>query len=65
MTNAQKIRAMSNEEMAGFIKALMFSDFKPACKKSTFFSAEHKPECDEDCVSCIMDWLRQPVEEEP
>lgn len=63
ITNADRIRAMSNEEMAGFIKALMFSDFKPACKKSTFFSAEHKPECDEDCVSCIMDWLRQPVEE--
>lgn len=65
LSNADSIRAMSNAEMAGFIKALMFSDFKPACKKSTFFSAEHKPECDEDCVSCIMDWLRQPVEEEP
>lgn len=37
----------------------MFSDFKPACKKSTFFSAEHKPECDEDCVLCITYWLRQ------
>ena len=61
MTNADRIRAMSDEELAGFIKRLMFSDFKPACKKSTFFSAEHKPECDEDCVLCIMDWLRQPA----
>lgn len=62
--NADRIRAMSNAEMARFIKALMFSDFKPDCKKSTFFSAEHKPECDEDCVSCIMDWLHQPAEED-
>lgn len=59
-SNADRIRAMSDEELAGFIKRLMFNDFKPACKESTFFSAEHKPECDEDCVLCIMDWLRQP-----
>lgn len=59
ITNADRIRAMSDEELAGFIKRLIFSDFKPACKKSTFFSAEHKPECDEDCVLCITYWLRQ------
>lgn len=64
MTNAQRIRAMSDEKLAMYIKELMFNDFKPACRKSTFFSAEHKPECDEDCASCLLHWLQQPAEED-
>lgn len=28
------------------------------------FSAEHKPECDEDCVSCILRLLQQPADGE-
>ena len=64
MTNADRIRSMSDEELAMYIKELMFNDFKPACKKSAFFSAEHKPECDEDCASCLLHWLQQPEEEE-
>lgn len=63
MTNADRIRSMSDEELAMYIKELMFNDFKPACKKSAFFSAEHKPECDEDCASCLLHWLQQPEEE--
>lgn len=64
MTNADRIRASSDEQLALFFKELMFNDFKPACKKSTFFSAEHKPECEEDCVSCILKLLQQPAEED-
>ena len=63
MTNADRIRSMSDEKLAMYIKELMFNDFKPACKKSAFFSAEHKPECDEDCASCLLHWLQQPEEE--
>lgn len=63
-THADRIRASSDEQLASFCKELMFNDFKPACKKSTFFSAEHKPECEEDCVSCILKLLQQPAEEE-
>ena len=37
MTNADRIRSMSDEELAMYIKELMFNDFKPACKKSAFF----------------------------
>ena len=62
-TAADRIRTMSDDELARFIKALMFNDFKPACKKSIFFSAEDKPECNEDCVSCIKNWLRTSEEE--
>lgn len=64
ITNADRIRASSDEQLASFCKELMFNDFKPACKKSTFFSAEHKPECEEDCVSCILKLLQQPAEED-
>lgn len=63
-TYADRIRASSDEQLALFCKELMFNDFKPACKKSTFFSAEHKPECEEDCVSCILKLLQQPAEED-
>lgn len=63
-TNADRIRDSSDEQLALFCKELMFNDFKPACKKATFFSAEHKPECEEDCVSCIFGWLQQAVEED-
>ena len=46
VSRADRIRSMSDEELAMYIKELMFNDFKPACKKSAFFSAEHKPEFD-------------------
>lgn len=62
MNNADRFRAMDDEQLALFFKELMFNDFKPACKKSTFFSAERKPECEEDCVSCILKLLQQPAE---
>lgn len=64
LSYADRIRASSDEQLALFCKELMFNDFKPACKKSTFFSAEHKPECDEDCVSCILRLLQQPADGE-
>lgn len=64
LSYADRIRASSDEQLALFFKELMFNDFKPACKKSTFFSAEHKPECEEDCVSCILKLLQQPAEED-
>ena len=58
-TNLDNINGMDIDEKAAFIKALMFNDIKPACKVSTFFSADHKPECEMDCVSCIKEWLQQ------
>ena len=64
LSYADRIRASSDEHLALFFKELMFNDFKPACKKSTFFCAEHKPECDEDCVSCILRLLQQPADGE-
>lgn len=63
MTNADRIRAMSDEELAYFLKCCMYNDFKPPCKKSTFFSALHRPDCEENCTECICEWLQQPAED--
>lgn len=63
-TNSDIIRRMSDEELACFLKRCMFDDFKPPCKKATFFTAENRPDCDENCVACIKGWLRQPAEED-
>ena len=64
VTNAERIRTMNDKELAITIKDMMFSDFKPACEKSTFFSEDEQPACEKDCLSCILDWLHRPAEEE-
>ena len=64
LTNAERIRTMNDKELATTIKDMMFSDFKPACEKSTFFSEDEQPSCEKDCLSCILDWLHQPAEED-
>lgn len=64
LTNADRIRAMSDQELASFW-ADHYDEFCP-----------NKPECgdildvegsipDEWCVNCVLEWLRQPAKEEP
>ena len=59
-TNAQKIRAMSNEEFATFI-----SEIADECERNT--------ECNQHCYGCDIEycmresclkWLQQPAEED-
>ena len=54
MTNADKIRAMSDEELSKFIR-------EPFCDKRTH------DECTISycgvCDQCVLDWLQQPAEE--
>ena len=54
MTNADKIRAMSDEELSKFLR-------EPFCDKRT-----HE-ECTISycgvCDQCVLDWLQQPAEE--
>ena len=54
MTNAQKIRAMSDEELAEKIKdcPYFWNDYYDPCYS------------DKDCFSCILEWLRKPAEDE-
>ena len=55
MTNADRIRAMSDEELASlFVKA-------PLCRAN-----ETKVDCRQtkSCLECLTDWLKQPAEGE-
>jgi hypothetical protein len=65
-TNADRIRAMSDEELAKIIV------FESMCEKTPF--CQNKQECidmldtdgitEEMCARCALDWLQQPVKEE-
>ena len=50
-TNADRIRAMSDEELA------VFFDERPLCP-------EPKEHCPCNCAKCWIEWLKQPAEEE-
>lgn len=55
-TNADRIRAMSDEELANFIPDWIYTK---ACKCN-----EHEfIGCDNQCEKCVLDWLKQPAEE--
>lgn len=53
MTNADRIRAMSDEELASLIMGI--PDY-PCDEKIP------AGECDEKCEKCILEWLQQPAE---
>lgn len=56
MTNADRIRAMSDEELANFIPDWRHTK---ACKCN-----EHEfIGCDNQCEKCVLEWLKQPAEE--
>lgn len=54
MTNADRIRAMSDEELASLIMGI--PDY-PCDEKIP------AGECDEKCEKCILEWLQQPAED--
>ena len=49
-TNADRIRAMSDEELAEFITSCGCPDHARSCQRS--------------CEQCNLEWLKQPAEEE-
>ena len=51
-TNADRIRAMSNEELAAFL----YDEGDVICKAQRFCSKY-------GCKDCILDWLKQPVKD--
>ncbi len=53
-TNADRIRAMSDEELARFVTGEDFCEL--LCKISPSF-------CNGDCEKWMLDWLKSPVEE--
>ena len=57
-TNADKIRAMSNEELAKYLSN--------PCECTVDPERDGYRECGNDlCVKYLLEWLQQPAEEEP
>ena len=60
-TNADRIRAMSDEELAEFISRIEIGDFGPQVYGKTFCDmCKGQYECDD----CRLWWLQQPAEED-
>ena len=61
VTNADRIRAMSDEELAEFISRIEIGDFGPQVYGKTFCDmCKGQYECDD----CRLWWLQQPPEED-
>lgn len=65
MTNGDRIRAMSDEELADRLYWLD-KDSIPFCKNLPY--CEHRLEADEfisdsECIACMLEWLKQPCSE--
>ena len=61
MTNADRIRAMRDEELAEFISRIEIGDFGPQVYGKTFCDmCKGQYECDD----CRLWWLQQPAEED-
>lgn len=54
-TNADRIRAMTDEELAEFIPYWSYTN---ACK-----CGKHYVDCNNECEKCVAEWLQQPAEE--
>ena len=60
LTNADRIRAMTDEELAEFISRIEIGDFGPQVYGKTFCDlCSGQYECDD----CRLWWLQQPTEE--
>ena len=61
LSNADRIRDMSDEELAGFISRIEIGDFGPQVYGKTFCDmCKGQYECDD----CRLWWLQQPAEED-
>lgn len=56
ITNADRIRSMSNEELAEFIDRCEMNDIDYAKTFCDLCNGQY------DCVQCRLDWLQQPAE---
>ena len=57
MTNADRIRAMTDEELADWL--YMWAGGAPSCDREL----QEKPDT-KSCRDCWLDWLKSPAEEE-
>jgi hypothetical protein len=62
LTNADRIRAMSDEELAKWLLEVM--KHKVACFGEGAFKYTPCRNVEHDCVKCGVEWLKQPVEDD-
>lgn len=62
MTNADKMRSMTDEDLAKLINEDPFVKYLFPTKYCEIVNAGENPGfCDDDCYDCILKWLRQEV----
>lgn len=59
-TNADRIRAMSDEELAKYLLDVEQGNFTIDCCNDRFCDTQN---CCHDCTEAAIKWLKQPVEE--
>ena len=64
-TNADRIRAMSDEELANFLHNVVCKFMCEYCKEYERIKAAYgHANCNGECDKAYLTWLKQPVEEE-
>lgn len=65
MTNANKMRSMTDEELAELINKDPFVRYLTPAKYCEIVNAGENPGfCDDDCYDCILKWLKEEAKEE-
>ena len=65
MTNADRIRAMSDEELANFLHNVVCKFMSKYCKEyERIKAAKGHANCNGECDKAYLKWLKQPAEEE-
>ena len=65
MTNADRIRAMSDEELANFLHNVVSKFMCEYCKEyERIKAASGHANCNGECDKAYLAWLKQPAEEE-
>lgn len=64
-TNADRIRAMSDEELANFLHNVVRKFMCEYCKEyERIKNAKGHANCNGECDKAYLEWLKQPAEEE-
>jgi hypothetical protein len=65
MTNADRIRAMSDEELAKVFEEIAFDVYNcNECQTEYMKKIKSRANCGNECDLCILEWLKQPAEGE-
>lgn len=62
MTNFEKIKAMSVEDIACFVEEINRYGLKMACRGFLAFCDICEAYKDHGCINCVQDWLESEVE---